>query len=151
MKFRLNDNFFGIDMESKMIPYKKVVNNGIHIESQDYELLEALWRNECDRTAEAIDQHLFKNGYSVLIDDNYNIYGCTTKTVGYVQLNKLELHHIQGTKDYWILVDNLTIQQLAYIERALQKYLEGEIILNENRDTEGNINFENSFKSTFNF
>lgn len=55
MKFRLNDNFFGIDMESKMIPYKKVVNNGIHIESQDYELLEALWRNECDRTAEAID------------------------------------------------------------------------------------------------
>lgn len=40
-------------------------------------------------------------------------------------------------------MDNLTIQQLAYIERALQKYLEGEIILNENRDTEGNINFEN--------
>ena len=38
---------------------------------------------------------------------------------------------------------NLTVQQLAYIERALQKYLEGEIILNENRDADGNINFEN--------
>ena len=40
-------------------------------------------------------------------------------------------------------MDNLTVQQLAYIERALQKYSEGEIILNENRDADGNINFEN--------
>ena len=143
MKYRLNDNFFGIDMESKMIPYRRTVNNGIYIETQDYGLLKALWKNECDRTAAAIDWHLFRDGYSVLIDDNYNIYGCTTKTTGYVQLTKLKLHRIQGTKDYRTLVDNLTVQQLAYIERALQKYSEGEIILNEKRDADGNINFEN--------
>lgn len=142
MKYRLNDNFFGIGMENKLIPYKKVINNGISIETQDYALLEALCKNESDRTTEVIDWHLFKEGYSVLIDDDYNIYGCMVKTDGYVQLNKLKLNHIQSTKDYKILVDDLTVQQLAYIERALQKYTDGEIILNDNRDADGNINFE---------
>lgn len=142
MKYRLNDNFFGIGMENKLIPYKKVINNGISIETQDYALLEALCKNESARTTEVIDWHLFKEGYSVLIDDDYNIYGCIVKTDGYVQLNKLKLNHIQSTKDYKILVDDLTVQQLAYIERALQKYTDGEIILNDNRDADGNINFE---------
>lgn len=143
MKYRLNDNFFAIDMESKMIPYKRTVNNGTYIETQDYGLLKALWENECDRDSEVIDWHLFKGGYSVLIDDNYNIYGCRTKTDGYVHLDKIKLYHVQATKDYRVLVDNLTVHQLAYIERALKKYSEGEIILNENRDADGNINFEN--------
>ena len=143
MKYRLNDNFYGIDMESKMIPYRKVVNNGIYIESQDYELLEAIHKNEYDRDSEVIDWHLFRACHSILIDDNYNIYGCTAKSEGYVQLTKLMLYHIQETKDYRVLVDNLTVQQLAYIERVLKKYSEGEIILNENHDADGNINFEN--------
>lgn len=143
MKYRLNDNFFGVGMECKSVPYKKVVNNGSYIETQDYALLEALNKNEGNRTADVIDWHLFRAGYSVLIDDDYNIYGCTVKTDGYVLLNKLKLQQIKLTKDYRILVDNLTVQQLAYIEKAVKKYLEGEIILNDNRDAERNINFEN--------
>lgn len=143
MKYRLSDNFIGVDMETKLIPYKRTVNNGSYIETQDYGLLKALWKNECDRTSEVIDWHLFRDGYSVLIDDNYNIYGCTTKTEGYVQLTKLKLYHVQKTKDYRNLVDTLTVQQLAYIEKALQMYSDGWIILDENRDADGNINFEN--------
>ena len=42
-----------------------------------------------------------------------------------MQLAKIKLCHVQKTKDYWTLVDNFTVQELAYIEKTLQMYSEG--------------------------
>lgn len=142
MRYVLNENILGIEFVSRLMPYRKTVNNTYTIESQDYRLLGLLNKKEHDRNSEVIDWFLFKPDKTILIDDFYNIYGCVEKTDGYVKLAKINFRFINKTKDYKILVDSLTVKQLWFIEQGLRLYAIGELVLNKNEDESGNINFE---------
>lgn len=69
-------DFYDVDMKSEMKPYKKVVNNGYTIMTQDESLIRDLEWNEKYHNG-IIDWFLFRVGKTVLFGTNGKVYGCT--------------------------------------------------------------------------
>jgi len=80
----------GLRLFHGFAPYKKVVNNGCVIETQDDQLVEQLEKDEADRIEEPIDWHLFKVGETILIDNFGNRFACSVNNNGQqIQLEKI--------------------------------------------------------------
>lgn len=76
-------DIFGVKMKSLPVPYKKVINNGCIIQSQDDELIKILDNNEVQQ-GRVIDWWLFKPGRTVLYAPNGKIYGCSEVYHNYI-------------------------------------------------------------------
>ena len=77
----IQKDFFGIPMKSEMKPYKKVVNNGYTIITQDESLIRDLTFNEKYQNG-IIDWFLFKPGKTILFDTLGRAFGCTSFAYG---------------------------------------------------------------------
>ena len=92
LKYYLNVPIACIHMHSYLMPFQQIINNGTTISLQDERLIEQLIANENDRNSEVIDWHLFKGAHTILVDNYGDIFGCTTKTHGFVELRKLKFY-----------------------------------------------------------
>lgn len=89
----IQESFFGKPLFSGMIPYRTTINNGYTIRTQNLELIRQLQENE-EKGGEVIDWFLFKEGNTILIDNNGYKFGCTSVSHNSsVQLDEL----ISGT------------------------------------------------------
>ena len=99
LEFRYEQrSFMGNSLRSMSAPFKRVVNNGCTISSQDEELLNELKYNEMHNNG-IIDWHLFKQGETILYATNNKVYGCS---------------YINGPKTY---VELLEIIDKEYLEK----------------------------------
>ena len=76
-------------MVSKWIPFRRTVNNGYTISTQDDDLLEQLDWDEINRMMPPIDWHLFRPGETILIDNIGRRFACTVKTDYFVELQEI--------------------------------------------------------------
>ena len=77
----LQRDFFGVHMKSDLKPFKKVVNNGYTILTQDESLIRDLEWNEKYHNG-IIDWFLFRQGKTILFSTNGKAYGCTCFSYG---------------------------------------------------------------------
>ena len=89
MKY-LSSSTWGKSLECSMKPYKKVINNGCTIETQDEHLLQQLAEDEKNRISNPINWWLFKVGETVLIDNRNVKYACTMNNNGHwIRLDRI--------------------------------------------------------------
>lgn len=88
MKYKF-ENIYGKPLSNSLRVFKKVINNGWVIETDDEALFDQLEADEKDRTGEPIDWHIFKDGETVLIDNIGRNFACTIKGNGRIQLIKI--------------------------------------------------------------
>ena len=71
-------------------PYRKVINNGCTIETQDEILIEQLISNESRRSSQPIDWWLFKVGETILTDNLGRKFACSMNNNGkWIQLDRI--------------------------------------------------------------
>lgn len=75
MKYEFKSTL-GVNLYCGLKPYRKVVNNGCVIETQDELLIAQLEDDEIHRMSKPIDWWLFKPGKTVLTDNFGNQYAC---------------------------------------------------------------------------
>ena len=88
----MQKDFFGVPMKSEMKPYKKVINNGYTIMTQEESLIRDLEWNEKYHNG-IIDWFLFRKGKTILFSTNDKVYGCT----GFVYGSLVELTEFVNT------------------------------------------------------
>ena len=90
MKYE-NGLFYGVDLCCSSFPYKKVINNGCTIETQDAELIRQLAEDERKRANAPVDWWLFKVGKTVLIDNRGIRFLCTMNNNGqWIRLDRIK-------------------------------------------------------------
>lgn len=85
-----NEGFLGRPLYAGLEPFRRVVNNGCEIETQDVDLIRQIRENEFARGSEVIDWHLFKPGRTILIDNMGRKFGCTRNVYGqWIELTEI--------------------------------------------------------------
>jgi len=89
VKYEFNPTW-GLSLHHGSEPYRKVVNNGCIIETQDESLIKQLLDDETNRNSKPIDWWLFKVGETILTCNDGNHFACTMNNSGmWIQLVKI--------------------------------------------------------------